>query len=71
MFSDRIYKRIKILSRDGNWTRDLSHRSLMRYFYTTEKLNTWIDVKLFNCFIVMSPNLNKQNQICESHFFNN
>jgi len=33
-------------------------------------LNTWIAVKLFNCFNVIGRHINKQSPICEPHLFN-
>jgi len=63
---------IKILSRTGNRTRNLSHRSVIRYLETTEKFSVSMKFNLFKYFSVykIGRNKNKQIQMCGPLYFN-
>ena len=70
--SQQQNKKSKILAKAENWTRGLLHSSLECYLSatnTTEHVN--IKVKLLNCFTIKGQNINKQSQICRTHFFCN
>jgi len=56
-------KHIKPLQEPGIEPGKLSHRSPMRYFYSTETIELRIGVKLSNCFNVTGRNIHKQRQM--------
>jgi len=61
---------LKTLAGAGNWTRDLSLLTRMRYICPTESTESTSVVKQLNCLDAMGRNVNKQSRICGPHIFN-